>query len=599
MKNRLLVTSVITLVLFGMPVFALALAVIEGPIVNPSNGHTYYLLETSTWTEAEAMSVSLGGHLVTINDQSENDWVYGNFHYAAPSGYSGLWIGLNDAAEEGSFEWVSGEPVEYTKWAPGQPDNTGEEDYTVMWNYTGQEGLWNDTLDDNWYFMHGYLTYGIVEVVYEKIPSSLEIVGPEAVAESSSAKYHAIAHYEDDTTRDVTAAATWSLEPDSLASISSSGLLTTEDIDQFETVIISADYTEIGISVYADKNVDIFAICPTGFALKYDGRNDYVSSGAIPELYVDDNFTWAFWLWLESGNYRDCEILGNRISFTGNSQFIKFSPTRFEYYPGFHDGTMSYSIPTETWIHLAVVKEGPNLTYYSNGNIVGNGIVTTNMPSIPLYFGGESRAPYGQNDFADCKIDEVQIWDVALPQEKIMSGMHRRLEGTEAGLAGYWNFDEGESQVASDLSGNGNDGRLGSDPCGPDDSDPVWVESDAPVGICSPQILIKQSISKAVRIKQGVLEDLEEAIAEEKKAQDMLRDMQQSRDTGEWSFRQVVKARVRVLWAIIKEMWAKRKLEQSKDSLEDSLDILNSDDAQPPSPNNGRRRRPGWQRRGR
>src|SRR5438874_186435 len=68
-----------------------------GPIVNPANGHTYYRLTQSNWADAESEAVSLGGHLATINDQAENDWVYATFHTEP----SGLWIGLNDAAAEG------------------------------------------------------------------------------------------------------------------------------------------------------------------------------------------------------------------------------------------------------------------------------------------------------------------------------------------------------------------------------------------------------------------------------------------------------------------------------------------------------------------
>jgi hypothetical protein len=117
---------------------------------------------------------------------------------------------------------------------------------------------------------------------------------------------------------------------------------------------------------------------------------------------------------------------------------------------------------------------------------------------------------------------------------------------------------------------------------------------------CTTEELIRRNISSTVEIKNGILEELETALAKEKAAEEILRDMQQSRDTGEWSFLQVVKARVKIVWSIIKEMWAKRKIEDSKENLEDSLEILDSDDSQlAPPPNNGRRRRVGWQRRGR
>ena len=44
-------------------------SVLSSPIVNPANGHIYYLLSQDDWTNSEAFSQTLGGHLATINDQ--------------------------------------------------------------------------------------------------------------------------------------------------------------------------------------------------------------------------------------------------------------------------------------------------------------------------------------------------------------------------------------------------------------------------------------------------------------------------------------------------------------------------------------------------
>jgi hypothetical protein len=43
-----------------------------------NNGHTYYVLGTaSTWAQAEAWAVQLGGHLATINDATEQSFAAG------------------------------------------------------------------------------------------------------------------------------------------------------------------------------------------------------------------------------------------------------------------------------------------------------------------------------------------------------------------------------------------------------------------------------------------------------------------------------------------------------------------------------------------
>src|SRR6266516_6318553 len=93
--------------------------ILAGPVINPANGDAYYLLSQNTWSNAEAEAVSLGGHLATIRNAEEDRWVYSTF-----SGFgAALWIGLTDRENVFQFTWVSGEPVSYTNWSGGQPDN--------------------------------------------------------------------------------------------------------------------------------------------------------------------------------------------------------------------------------------------------------------------------------------------------------------------------------------------------------------------------------------------------------------------------------------------------------------------------------------------
>lgn len=118
--------------------------IIHGPVLNPANDHEYYLIDKGfNWTQAEAFAVSnLGGHLATINDSDENEWVRVNILGFDATDRRGF-IGLNDEAVEGNFVWSSGEPVTYTNWNTGEPSNSGgTEDYAEMFGSTG--GFWND-----------------------------------------------------------------------------------------------------------------------------------------------------------------------------------------------------------------------------------------------------------------------------------------------------------------------------------------------------------------------------------------------------------------------------------------------------------------------
>lgn len=102
------------------------------------NGHEYSLTTvTGSWSAAESEAIAAGGHLVAINDLAEQNFLTGAF-----GGSDLLWIGLNDAATEGDFVWSNGEAVTFTNWNAGEPNNLGNEDYTVT-NWGGG-GRWND-----------------------------------------------------------------------------------------------------------------------------------------------------------------------------------------------------------------------------------------------------------------------------------------------------------------------------------------------------------------------------------------------------------------------------------------------------------------------
>ena len=69
---------------------------------NPENGHTYHLLSSGSWQDSAEAAIGLGGFLVTINDLTENDWIFDNFgNYDNQTRH--IWTGLNDA-----------DPVSYT-----------------------------------------------------------------------------------------------------------------------------------------------------------------------------------------------------------------------------------------------------------------------------------------------------------------------------------------------------------------------------------------------------------------------------------------------------------------------------------------------------
>src|SRR5688572_2313046 len=114
------------------------------PHYNTANLHTYLLTPNNvsmSWQAARDYARTFGRYLVSINDPAEHAFVDGKY-----TGNTGTrrWIGLSDAAVEGNFVWDSGEPVTYTAWAGGEPNNAGNEDYAEMIGAAVGLGIWND-----------------------------------------------------------------------------------------------------------------------------------------------------------------------------------------------------------------------------------------------------------------------------------------------------------------------------------------------------------------------------------------------------------------------------------------------------------------------
>lgn len=110
-----------------------AVSIVLGPVYNPANGSRYYKVAGGDWNQLRAFAVSMGGDLASIDDAAENAWVRANVVGSGSKPY----IGLNDAATEGTLVWSDGFTSAYRNWRPGEPANTAVKDYV---RFDGQAG---------------------------------------------------------------------------------------------------------------------------------------------------------------------------------------------------------------------------------------------------------------------------------------------------------------------------------------------------------------------------------------------------------------------------------------------------------------------------
>jgi hypothetical protein len=111
-----------------------------------------YVVGGRSWVSANNqvqndLLLGVTGHLATIHSVGENAFVATLVAKLCPNEtnpsrckYQG-WIGLSDTAVQGSFRWVTGEALTFTRWAVGEPSGKNNEDHVEI----DLTGFWSDT----------------------------------------------------------------------------------------------------------------------------------------------------------------------------------------------------------------------------------------------------------------------------------------------------------------------------------------------------------------------------------------------------------------------------------------------------------------------
>lgn len=110
------------------------------------NGHKYFCsTATISWGNAINLCNSFGAYLAEVADQAENDAIT-SFITTAHGGAAGAdsTIGLYEWGDvEGNWHWNSGDPLTYSNWGEGGPNNVGGVENVAeivpLWG-----GQWND-----------------------------------------------------------------------------------------------------------------------------------------------------------------------------------------------------------------------------------------------------------------------------------------------------------------------------------------------------------------------------------------------------------------------------------------------------------------------
>lgn len=134
-------------------------------------GHKYELYnESMTWESAKLFCEKKGGHLVTISDEKENEFVNGMRCRNLSTDYQqSIWLGGSDTANEGTWSWITGEPFTYSNWEPNEPNGGTSQNYLQMYS----SGNWDDVQNEAGRFV--VCEYDSVQPELTPVASSLSL----------------------------------------------------------------------------------------------------------------------------------------------------------------------------------------------------------------------------------------------------------------------------------------------------------------------------------------------------------------------------------------------------------------------------------------
>ncbi|SFA72958.1 Por secretion system C-terminal sorting domain-containing protein [Flavobacterium swingsii] len=204
-----------------------------------------------------------------------------------------------------------------------------------------------------------------------------------------------------------------------------------------------------------------------GAGLDFDGVNDQVSFGNAITTVLSGTNKLTVEGWVKTTNTTGIKtVICNHGSGLPTQFDLRTNGTNFNCFVGFGTYVVTGgTVIPNTWQHVAMVFDGVTLKLYVNGVNVG----TTNTPSYTL---PASTAPIimGNNGYGEIfqgKMDEVRVWNRALPQAEIQNNLNCELGAGQTGLVAYYKFNQGIDNASNttittltDSSGNTNTGTL-------------------------------------------------------------------------------------------------------------------------------------------
>jgi surface protein len=227
-------------------------------------------------------------------------------------------------------------------------------------------------------------------------------------------------------------------------------------------------------AILSEEEYTINNTGPTpGAALAFAQNAGYISVPDNNSLDLTNAMTIETWVKRTGSNPNNFSALvwKTETNFTGGYALYTYQDQLEFYINGNQVNNLGtgYTLPLDTWVHVAATYDGTFLKVFVNGSQVGSDVFASNPPpanNFPVGIGSDPR--YDFYNFIG-EMDEVRLWNRALTPTEIMANMNCEITDAYVGLAASYQFNQGVAggdntnpavNTLIDASGNGNDGTL-------------------------------------------------------------------------------------------------------------------------------------------
>lgn len=144
-------------------------------------------------------------------------------------------------------------------------------------------------------------------------------------------------------------------------------------------------------------------------SMKFNGSTDAIRVSGAPSYQFAGDFTIEFWYYNSNVTAGlNLDIIGNYTSNAANCWVIVMSSGTLQWYPSSAATSVNVSATTNTWTHIACVRQGSTCKMYQNGVAVGTPLTFSGVlgdPSFALNIGARG----GSAGFWNGYLDDIKI----------------------------------------------------------------------------------------------------------------------------------------------------------------------------------------------